>query len=92
MRATLIITIMLLLFTAVFAQQERQMQHPAAVVKSNGQVTPAAASPSEPRKMVPLAADKTVPAKGNSVSNVSDNNEKRAMVPLNPNEPAKKKN
>lgn len=92
MRATVIITIMLLSFTAVFAQQERQMQQPAAVVKSNGQATSVAGTQPEPRKMVPVAAGKSVPAKGNSVSNISDNNEKRAMVPLNPNEPAKKKN
>ncbi len=69
------------------------MQRPDTVVKSNTQNALVVNAPSEPRKMIPIVNDKPVPATKSITNNNSPvNNEKREMVPLNPNEPAKKKN
>ena len=93
MRTTVIVTMMMFVFNVVFAQRERQMQRPDAVVKSNTQNAAVVNAPSESRKMIPIVNDRPVPAtKGITDNKGVVNNEKREMVPLNPNEPAKKKN
>ena len=90
MRVTAIVLGMVLMSLVGYAQQERQMQKPGeaqvSLAKTN---SPVVSTPSAPHQMM-RAGDK--PASTTTPVTRQSNDEKREMVPLNPNQAVKKRN
>jgi hypothetical protein len=94
MRVILILVGMLFFSSAMYAQQQRQMQKGDAVVQSKvaNNAVPLT-TPPVPRQMQPIGGNKPVPASSPATGTKAPaTGQKREMIPLNPNKAEPKKN